>query len=428
MISILFSITSLLFGTALLLNGMGLLGTLVGLRATAEGFSVLLVGAIMSAYFFGFVLGSWLCPTLIRTVGHIRAFAAFATLASAVAIAYPLVVDPLVWAVLRILTGLTLAGLYMVIESWLNVMAPNRLRGRLFSLYTATTLLALGTGQYLLMLGEVSGFDLFAIITILISLSLLPIVLTRIAQPVMNLAPTNLGLMRLLSISPLGVATTFTSGLVSGAFWGMGPVFGEHISADSNQVAVFMSVVIFGGALLQWPIGHISDWIDRRKVLLVVCLSASGFAAMTYPALSIDGRLAYVALFLFGGTAFTLYALGVAHVNDLLQPDEVLEATRGLLLVYGIGATLGPLLAAQFMQLFGVVQLLGFFAVSLGLLGLFSAYRLFVGRTIPMAEQGEFVPLVRTTGVVLAMSPQLNDGPVQGLSEEPLDGVKNPVV
>lgn len=406
MLRIAVSIASLLLGTALLLNGIGLLGTLVGLRASVEGFSVLLVGAVMSAYFFGFALGSWVCPALIRSVGHIRAYAAFATVASAVAIAYPLIIDPLAWIILRVLTGLTLAGLYMAIESWLNVIAPNALRGRLFALYTAITLLALGTGQYLLFLGEVTGFDLFALITILISLSLLPIVLTRIQQPAQVETPS-LGLLHLMQVSPLGVMTTFISGIVNGAFWGMGPLFGEYISNDSNQVAFFMSVVIFGGALLQWPIGHLSDWVDRRKVLLVVCLLAAGFAALAYPAIAVSPHLVYLAMFLFGGTAFTIYAIGVAHVNDQLQSNEVLEATRGLLLVYGIGAALGPMLAAQFMKSFGTIHLLGFFSASLALLSFYTLYRLLVGQAPDAAEKGAFVPLVRTSPVVLEMSPQL---------------------
>ncbi|MBF0256320.1 MAG: MFS transporter, partial [Gammaproteobacteria bacterium] len=221
MLHIAVSIASLLLGTALLLNGIGLLGTLVGLRASAEGFSVLQVGAVMSAYFLGFALGSWICPALIRRVGHIRAYAAFATVASAAAIAYPLIIDPLAWVILRMLTGLTLAGLYMAIESWLNVIAPNQFRGRLFSLYPAITLLALGTGQYLLFLGEVEGFDLFALITILISLSLLPIVLTRIDQPA-QVETSSLSLRRLMQVSPLGLMTTFMAGIINGAahYWG----------------------------------------------------------------------------------------------------------------------------------------------------------------------------------------------------------------
>jgi MFS family permease len=408
MLGIAISIVSLLLGTALLLNGIGLLGTLVGLRAAAEGFSVLLIGAVMSAYFFGFALGGWVCPRLIRQVGHIRAYAAFATVASAAAVAYPLLIDPMAWIVLRVLTGLTLAGLYMTIESWLNVIAPNQFRGGLFALYTAITLLALGTGQYLLFLGEVTGFDLFALITILISLSLLPIVLTRVPQPAQVAVPT-LGLRHLWRVSPLGLGTTFISGIVNGAFWGMGPLFGEFISSDSNQVALFMSLVIFGGALLQWPIGRLSDWVDRRKVLLAICLLAVGFVLAAYPAVAYSPSSVYLAMFLFGGTAFTTYAIGVAHVNDLLQADQVLEATRSLLLVYGIGAALGPMLAAQFMQSFGTIHLLGFFAANLMLLALYVLYRLFVGRAAVEEEKGEFVPLVRTSPVVLEMAPQLTE-------------------
>jgi MFS family permease len=329
MIRIAISIFSLLLGTALLLNGIGLLGTLVGLRATAEGFSVVMIGAVMSAYFLGFAIGSWFCPVIIRRVGHIRAFAAFATLASAAAIAYPLFVEPFSWFLLRALTGLTLAGLFMSIESWLNVIAPNQIRGQLFSLYTAITLLSMGTGQFLLLFGNIAGYDLFAIFTILISFSILPIVLTHVSQPAEVKTP-KLSFKRLISISPLGLVTSFMAGVISSGFWGMGPVFAEHIS-------------------------------------------------------------------------------NVAIVNDLLAADEVLEATRGLLMVYGIGAAIGPLLAAQFMQVFGNIHLLGFFALNLLVLSVYTMYRLFVGKSVSVQEQAEFVPMVRTSNVVLDMAPQLND-------------------
>ncbi|MBF0471974.1 MAG: MFS transporter [Gammaproteobacteria bacterium] len=408
MLRIAVSIFSLLFSVTLLLNGMGLLGTLVGLRAAIEGFSVTLVGMVMSAYFFGFIVGSWFCPAVIYSVGHIRAFAAFATVASAVAIAYPLVVNPYVWIILRVLTGLTIAGIYMIIESWLNVIAPNEIRGRLFALYTAITLFALGTGQYLLLLGEVAHFNLFALISILISLSLLPIVMTRINQPDSVPSP-HLGLRRLAAISPLGLWTTFTAGITGGAFWGMGPLFGESVRSSSNEVGVLMSVVIFGGALLQWPIGRISDHIDRRWVMLLVALLGALFAYIAYASLLLSDTLFYLTMFLFGGTSFTIYALGVAHVNDLLQVDEMLEATRALLLVYGIGATIGPLLASAVMQQFGAIHLLGFFSAALGLLSLFTLYRLLTGRRVALSEQGEFVPMVRTSAVVLEMAPQLSE-------------------
>ncbi|MBF0256430.1 MAG: MFS transporter, partial [Gammaproteobacteria bacterium] len=185
----------------------------------------------------------------------------------------------------------------------------------------------------------------------------------------------------------------------------------EFISDDSNQVALFMSVVIFGGALLQWPIGHLSDWIDRRKVLLVTCLLAAGFALAAYPAIMLSPYLLYLAMFLFGGTAFTIYAIGVAHVNDQLESTEMLEATRGLLLVYGLGAALGPMLAAQFMKSYGNIHLLGFFSASLAILSLYGVYRLLVGQAPDVAAKGEFVPLVRTSTVVLEMAPQLVDAP-----------------
>ena len=266
MFKIAVSIFSLLFGTALLLTGIGLQGTLVALRASNEQFSVTMIGLVMSAYFIGFLFGGYLFPPVIRRVGHIRAYSVIATIASVASIAYVLRVDPIAWFLLRIVVGGCMMGLYMIIESWLNELVPNETRGRVFAIYMQVTLLALAAGQLILMTGDIAGFRLFAVVSILISMALVPISLTRIRQPE-SIPTEHYGLRELYRVSPLGVVGTLIAGVVMGGFWGMAPLYGIRIGLDTDALATFMTVTIVGGALLQWPVGRLSDRIDRRLVL-----------------------------------------------------------------------------------------------------------------------------------------------------------------
>ena len=272
MIQIATSIFSLLLATAALLLGIGLQGTLLGLRADVEQYSMTVTGIIMSSYFAGFAIGSFYCSPLIRQFGHIRAYAAFAALASTAAIGYALSVEPWFWVVLRMITGFCVVGLYMAIESWLNVLANNAMRGRFFGIYMIITLLAMAGGQHLLRFGEVTSFELFAISSILISLSLIPLVMTRIAQPSIS-APHHLSLKQLYRVSPLGVVGTVLTGMITSSFWGMGALYATQIGLDNVGVAWLMSAIIIGGATLQWPLGLLSDLINRR-----VIISLCGFA------------------------------------------------------------------------------------------------------------------------------------------------------
>jgi MFS family permease len=403
------SIFSLLLGTAALLLGMGLQGTLLGLRAGAEEYQVTVIGVVMSSYFIGFAFGSHYCPRIIRAYGHIRAYAAMTTLASAAAIAYALNTDPWFWTLLRIITGFCIVGSYMVIESWLNVLASNTMRGQFFGVYMVITLLAMAGGQHLLRFGEVLGFELFAITTILISLALVPVVLTRIPQPIIS-TPSHLGLRLLYKTSPLGFIGTLSAGMVTGAFWGLGALYALQIGLDETGVAWLMSAIIVGGAILQWPLGLLSDTIDRRKVISLCSFAGAGMALASSMLVEASAGF-YAASFFFGGFAFTLYGLSVAHVNDRIDPDHSLEAAQGLLQVYGVGAILGPLLASQAIEYMGPGGLLIFFTFVLTFLGIFTMHRMHSRTAPPVEDQQEFVPMARTSPVALEMSP-LNEEPV----------------
>ncbi len=407
MLHILVSILSLLLASAILLFGVGLQGTLIALRAGVEGFPVDITGLIMAAYFIGYVAGTYICPWLIRQFGHIRSYAILATIASAAAIAFPLFTIPTIWFLLRMITGVCIVGLFMVIESWLNEIAPSESRGRFFAVYMLITLLAMAFGQFLLLAGEIRDFDLFAITTILISLALVPVAMTRVRQPEPIESPP-LYFATLYRNSPLGVVGTLAAGMVNGAFWGMGPVFASGIGLSELHIALFISLTVVGGALLQWPVGMLSDRFDRRSVLTVSTLLGGGVALLMHYLLTpYPGSLVpLLGGFIFGTFAFSLYALSVAHVNDRLEAGQALNGARGLLQLYGIGAAIGPILAGYTMQHFGAASLLLFFAICMLLFGLFALIRMRISDAPPVEEQGEYQPIQHASPVVLEMDPR----------------------
>jgi MFS family permease len=400
--SLIAPISSLLGGVALLLLGNGLLNTLLTLRGVAEGYSTSMLGLIMSGYFVGFLLGTWLAIPLVRRVGHIRAFAFCAALAAITALLHVLIVDPWVWLGLRVLYGLALVSLYMVIESWLNAQVPNGKRGQVFAVYMAVNLGALAAAQQLLNLADPTDFVLFVLAAILISAALMPIALTRHVQPsVPDTLHTNL--RQIAGIAPLALGAAGLSGLALGAFWGMAPVYAALSGFDATGVGLLMSSTILGGALLQWPIGIYSDKHDRRLVLFwVVALSVLVAVLMSLvPA----GRLLLGLIFVWGGLAFAIYPIAVAQLIDQLHSDEILSGSSSLLMVNGIGSVCGPLLAGLLMEHLGAQALPLYFAVTLGALAAYTLYRLRHVSDLVSAPAGHFMPMLRTSHTVLELMP-----------------------
>lgn len=406
------SISSLLVGISLLLAGNGLLGTLLGVRAAGEGMTDAAVGLVMSAYFLGFILGTVACPRIIRRVGHIRAFAAMGAAAATATFAHALFVSPWSWGALRVVSGVCMVGLYMVIESWLNHRAPSTHRGRVFGLYVTVTLAATAGGQFLLLLGPEGGPLGFGVATALLSLGIVPVALTELAEPEPVAAP-RLGFRHLYEGSPLGVVGAFTAGLGNSAFWGMGAVYAQRTGMSATQTAAFMSATILGGAILQWPIGKLSDRWDRRVVLVAVCAAACVVAG---GAIGLGPVVHIPVFFLFGGLLFSVYSVAVAHVNDVLQPEEILEASRGVLLLFGLGATLGPALAGGLMDLAGPTGFLAHFAASYALLAVFALYRMRRRKSVPLEDQGPFAPMARMSPAALEMHPAVEQAEEEDLS------------
>lgn len=401
MLSVVLPISSLLVGVAILLAGNGLFGTLLAVRGSLEGMSDLTLGLVMSAYFVGFLVGTYACPLAIQRIGHIRAFALFATVASCTPVLHAMLVDPWAWGMLRILSGTCLVGLYMVLESWLTTEAPPERRGQVFAAYMIVNFLALALGQNLLLLFPSDGFQLFGISAVLFSLALVPISLTRVTQPQQVSAP-RLGMRRLFDNAPASVAGALGSGLAMGSFWGMGPLLAQRLGLGDSGVAALMTATILGGAALQWPIGHWSDRHDRRFVLAWVTVAGALAALLSALMSAVALPLLLAAMALFGGFGFTVYAISVAHANDRLDPSQALQGISTLLLVHGIGAAIGPTLAGLWMGLIGALGLLVHFAI------VFVALSLYVHRQLPDEDEGEehpveFMPMVRTTPAAFDM-------------------------
>ena len=358
---------ALLSGVGLLVVGTGLLFSAVGLQAGAAKFSTLVTGLVMSAYFAGFVYGTYACPAIIRTVGHIRAFAAMASIASTLPILHALWTNPWFWGLVRFVTGVCLVGLYIVVESWLNVVATSQYRGKVFAAYMAVNGVALALGNWLILVGDRLGFVPFALVSILFSFALVPITLTPVDNPEAVEAP-KLGLISLFAISPIGVIGATASGLINGAFYSLSHVFGEGVGFSEAGTATFVAVTILSGALFQWPIGHLSDRHDRRWVLFWICCACVGISGLGYYlAREYESSLIFLGV-AYGALAFTVYGLAVAHANDLIDRARVLEVTGGLLLLYGIGATVGPTLAGGLMNVMNPESLMLYFAGMFALL------------------------------------------------------------
>ncbi|HET6519340.1 MAG TPA: MFS transporter, partial [Geminicoccaceae bacterium] len=406
MLAVLPSVSALLLGIGVLLLGNGLQGTLLGVRAGMEGFPTQVIGLVMSAYFAGFVAGSLYVPALVRRSGHIRTFAALASVASAAPLLHALYVAPFSWALLRVVTGFCFAGLFMVAESWLNDRATNETRGNILSVYMIVNLSALAIGQQFLTLADPADYQLFALSSVLVSVALVPVALTRSAAPV-PIKPKRFGLKRLHAVSPLGVIGALGSGLIQGAFWGMSPVFGQAIGLSTAGIASFISLTVLGGIVLQWPIGRLSDVFDRRTVITVVCFALAGASLALGLSAAGDRRWMYPIAVLYGGLSFPLYSLCIAHANDFLAADERVPASSGLLLTYGVGAGLGPLAAGQVMEALGAPALFYYTPAIAALLGLFALYRM-TRRSAPPAErQGSYVALpAKATAAVLGLTPR----------------------
>jgi MFS family permease len=373
-----------------LMLGAGLQSTLLGFRATLEGFAPQVTGLIMSAYYVGYLVGTRIAPPLLRQVGHIRVFAALAAVASAAVLVQGCFINPPTWGVMRLLSGVCFAGIYVVAESWLNDRATRENRGTLLAVYMIVLYVGLGMAQFLLLSASPRSPTPFMLVSMLISLAVLPIVASAQQVPEIKI-PAKVRLRDLYRNSPLGVVAVALSGLISSIIFSMGPVYARLSGLATHEVATFMALCILSAVVTQYPVGRLSDRMDRRTVIAGICALATGVAAAIFllPQLPRPAFLALAAL--FSGFALTLYSLSTSHVNDKLDPSQMVAASSALLLLNGSAAAVGPVLAGGLMSAFGPRAYFATLAALTGLLLVYDVWRKYRRGPVPAALKLPYV-------------------------------------
>ena len=394
----------LLTAAGILLAGNGLLGTLVALRAEAEGYSVQVIGLMGTAYFVGFLIGTWKVMGWIAAVGHIRVFAALAAMAASSALLMVLLIDPWAWIVLRLINGFCLAGLFTVVESWLNSAAVNSERGRVLSVYRLVDLTAVTGAQLMIPVMGISGFEPFSILAIILCLSLVPIALSTRSSPAAVDGKVKFDLLQVWQISPMATVGIFAIGLTTSTFRILGPIYATGVGFELTGAAVFMAIGIAGGTALQYPLGWLSDRYDRRLVLIfaTLCASISGLVLSQLPTDEIN--LIFAAIFAFGAFALPLYSLSVAHANDHARPDQYALLSAGLIFVFSLGATVGPIGASMMMETYGARALFAYISVIHLVLAIWTALRMMSRSSVPRDERVKYTTLLRTSPAIFRLA------------------------
>ena len=400
------SVGALLISAAILLAGGGLLSTLVAIRAKLEGFPLPAIGLMTSAYYAGFIAGCIYTPHLVKRVGHVRVFAALSALTAAGTLIHVLAINIPIWVLLRGVIGFSFAGLYLLIESWINEAAPNEQRGQVLSIYRMVDLAAVTAGQFMLSMANPKDFILFSVVALCICLAIFPISLSTAKAP-QALTETSLNLRKLVRVSPMASFGCFAVGLTNGAFWGVAPIFVTDLGHSVFVVSIFMSVVIAAGAMFQWPVGWLSDRLGRRKLILFI---------------TIGGILAGIFLWLMGGKsrgmmliggafygffALQVFGLCAAHANDRAEPHEFVAVSGGLLLIYGVGSVFGPILGALSMNNLGPEALFAYTAIIHTVLAIYTLYRLL--RSDAPDDSADYIAVARprSMAIIRRMDPRI---------------------
>jgi MFS family permease len=401
MFTVLGNTWALMLGMMLLMVGNGLQGTLIGIRGEIEGFSTIELSIVMSAYFVGFLGASQLVPELIRRVGHVRVFAALASFISAVLIAYPLLTNPIFWSLGRVVIGFCYCGVYITAESWLNNSVDNEKRGQALSLYMIVQMVGIVSAQGVLALGNPNGYSLFIIISILVSISFAPILLSISPAPAFERTKL-MTLSRLFTSSPLACVGMFLLGGVFSAQFGMSAVFGAQIGLSLSQISLFVASFYIGAMIFQYPIGWVSDKMDRRLLILLISAASATGSASAYFAGGYFFALVFAA-FLVGGLTNPLYSLLIAHANDFIEYEDMASAAAGLLFVNGVGAVSGPIIIGYAMDAYGPEIFFVIIALLMATLAIYAGYRMTQRATVSDTSSYAAV-LPNSTGVAVEIA------------------------
>jgi len=400
-------ILPLLLAAAILLGGNGVLGTLVALRGNLEGFDTDLIGLMGACYFFGFFVASFNAARIIRSIGHVRAFAALAAVGATIPLIMAMVPNAWVWMGIRALSGFCFAGLLMVVESWINEISKNADRGRVLGIYRVIDLISVTCTQFLIPTVGAAGFEIFSIVSLMYCLSLVPVAISNRTKPKI---PENLKLelRTVWLISPLACLTTLAIGLTNSAFRLVGPIYGVEIGLSTSSVIIFMTMGIIGGAVLQYPLGHMSDKLGRRKTVLIATAGAM-LAALFLSRQHSDAEIpVFIGSFLFGAFAMPLYSLAAAHANDRAGPGQYVLVSAGLTFFFSLGAVVGPYTASLVIQHFGPPAFFVYTCAVHGSLALVVMIRIKSRASVPVEQRSRFVSLLRTSPVFFRMARRIS--------------------
>jgi len=406
MLPILTSVSSIFVAVLLFMLGNSLLAITLPLKMAAAGVANELTGVVMATYFAGLLAGCIYGKTLIFRVGHIRAFAGLSALNVGAILCHAMIFDPMAWAVLRFVSGLCIAGIFSALESWLNDRLDNTNRGRVLGVYMVITYFAMALGQLSINVWDVDSAGGFIAAALLTSLAIVPVALTRAEAPSLaKAAPITLG--ELYRISPLAVTSAVCSGLILGAFWGMGAIFGREIGFSVLETSLFTGSFIFGGLLLQIPIGWLSDRFDRRTVLCNVLAGATMvcFAGLAAGRLGDPLPVVLALAALLGGAISNVYPLAIAQAFDYLDRERYVAGASRMLMAFSVGAVAGPLVSSIAMSWLGPHAFFGYIGAIAGLLTAFVLYRMGRRKPLPVEEQLDFVALPRMSPVAAQLYP-----------------------
>lgn len=385
---------ALLFGMFLLMLGNGLQGTLLGVRGSIEGMSPQTMSWVMTGYFVGFLFGSQLTPNMIRRVGHVRVFAALGSLVSACLILYAAWTNPYFWFLLRIIVGFCFSGIYVVAESWLNDSSSNETRGQTLSAYLIVQMMGIVLAQAVLNFADPSGYMLFIIISVVVSLSFAPILLSVSPAPQFQTSK-RMTLSQLWSISPLGVVGQFFLGAIFAALFGMASVYGTERGLTVKDISLFVAAIYFGGMILQYPIGWVSDRMDRRVLIFIVCSIGTFFSFAANLSDSFIWLL--IVAFIIGGVSNPLYSLYIAYTNDNLEHDDMASASGGLIFLTGIGAIFGPSIVGWLLDAYGAASYFWFIGSVMAIMGSYALYRMTQTSSTAVEDTNAYAPITPTS-------------------------------
>ena len=385
---------ALLFGMFLLMLGNGLQGTLLGVRGSIEGMSPQTMSWVMTGYFVGFLFGSQLTPNMIRRVGHVRVFAALGSLVSACLILYAAWTNPYFWFLLRIIVGFCFSGIYVVAESWLNDSSSNETRGQTLSAYLIVQMMGIVLAQAVLNFADPSGYMLFIIISVVVSLSFAPILLSVSPAPQFQTSK-RMTLSQLWSISPLGVVGQFFLGAIFAALFGMASVYGTERGLTVKDISLFVAAIYFGGMILQYPIGWVSDRMDRRVLIFIVCSIGTFFSFAAN--LSDNFIWLLIVAFIIGGVSNPLYSLYIAYTNDYLEHDDMASASGGLIFLTGIGAIFGPSIVGWLLDEYGAASYFWFIGSVMAIMGSYALYRMTQTSSTAVEDTNAYAPITPTS-------------------------------